>query len=619
MASTRTIAEVALLQRLPRAASVFDYLAPDSLKGLQAGDLVNVPFRTRQTLGVVVRLKSRSAVKGSLKQIATRPAAQLVTGPQLELTKHVAAHYGVAWGSALRLALPVLPNKRFAPGMAARQTAVRRSKVTPVNLIFNTETQHQAAVLALAQRLMRRRQVLLLIVPELVYLKRWQERLRHHGLPSVMYSAEMKTTAQREAWLAVRGGQALVVVSTRAGLFLPFQNLGGVVVDYADSEHYKQADQNPRYDGLEVVRWLAELHRASLALVSPAPRLEQWYEAQRGTATWKSLGGATPATLTVVDVAVARQAGSKSVLSPELTDTIAQTLKRSGRAFLYLNRRGTATSVLCRDCGYVPTCPNCQRPLVWDAPHNQLTCFHCGVIAAIPVPCPRCRGLNVRYLGTGLTKVAQEVEHAWPTIKCLTIEGEGAHPNADELSRADIIIGSRAAWRHLDFSNFNLIGLVLPDIELSIPEFRASEEVLQTARFFLTCGAGQVVAQTYRPDHAVWRSLATRWQNFYPEELENRAKYHYPPLWQLLRLTCEGVDERGTLKHARELKALVQEHLPKIVALNGPYPDYYRLVRGRYRFHLLLRYPSRGFNPQSLWPVLPDEVLVDRHPWSILN
>lgn len=257
--------------------------------------------------------------------------------------------------------------------------------------------------------------------------------------------------------------------------------------------------------------------------------------------------------------------------------------------------------------------------MVWEARQNILTCFHCATRSAVPLPCPKCRGTEIRYLGTGLSKLEAEVSHRWPGSKPILLEGEVAPEQARAAASAPIVIGSRAAWRYLNLADFTLIALVQPDSELSLPEFRAAEEVWQTARYFLASGAREVWAQTYRPEHHVWQSLVNSdLKRFYEAELKQREQYHYPPFGSLVRFTVQDMSEREALKQARALKTTLQPKLKSGVELSGPYPDYYKQVRGRYRFHLLLRY-QRGFNPETLWSVLPNDVIIDRHPRTVLS
>lgn len=614
---TNHIAEVVLLQRLPRGVSVFDYTLP-SPTSYAVGDLVEVPFRNQTEAGVIVKVKPNSLVRARLKTISQLLAQQYLNHTQLALTERTASYYGVAWATALKTAVPLLPNKRLTLAPPPPAKRVKRLAAKAVTIAFNTTEQRIATVLSLAKRVTERNQQMLILVPEISYGDFWKVLLAKKYRVAT-YNAEQKTTDQRAAWLAVRTGEANLIIATRAALFLPFHTLGGILVDYAENENYKQSDQNPRYDALQVASWLSNLTSASLAYLSPAPPLGLWWQSQTKATRWETLSSSTSTNLDVIDLTHEHQSGSKGIVSYTLAERITEILQQRGKVFLYLNRRGSATGVTCRDCGFTPTCKTCQRTLVWSAASNKLHCYHCGLQEPIPLPCPTCWGSNLRYVGAGLERLEQELKQQWPNVTMVTLEGEVSAAVAEQVPGAQIILGSRAAWRYLNFKNLDLVAALLPDTELSLPEYRAAENVWSTVRFFLTSGAKSVVVQTWRPEHYLWSSLRTKnISTFYKTELRERGPYNYPPYNELLRLTTQSLKENQALEQAQQLATTVKQLVPASVSVTGPYADYYHQVRGQYRFHVLLRY-TQAFKPEVLWPHLPDAILIDRQPRSVLR
>lgn len=618
-AAARLVGEVALLLRLPRTKHVFDYAVPAGSEPLAAGDLVLVPFRGRPQLGVLVRTKRGTTVEAPLQPINQLVAPALVTPRQLALAQELTSHYGVNLGSALKLCCPVLPGPRTAiaplPRPALKPCQERGIRPTVLQL---EQTGGRAAIVsALLQRLRQRNSQALVLVPEAHYLPYWQRQLRQ--FEPATYTSELAAPEQRRVWQGIRDGSQRLTVGTRAALFLPYRHLGGIIIDQADNENYKQSDQNPRYSGTEVADWLARHHGASLALLSPAPSVEAWYDAQRAKVTWRERPVRGTCRVELIDLAALSYA-KKSLLSPPLTERVSAVLKRGGTAFLYLNRRGDATAVLCTDCGYSPTCPTCQRPLALTAARHQLTCFHCGTTRPLPLPCPRCGSARVRYRGAGVGELEREVKRLWPGARTVTIEGEHARLSESAVAQAQLVLGSRAALRWLDTATPQLCALVLPDGELALPEWRAAERIWATARQLGASGARELVVQTYQPQHHVWQSLAAHQPTlFYERELHERLPYRYPPHGELVRFTTQSPSEREALGQARALRTKLSPAVPPRCELTGPYPDYYRQRRGRYRFHLLLRYQPQNFDPASLWPLVPDAILIDRHPWNILD
>jgi primosomal protein N' (replication factor Y) len=618
MAEDIKIAEVVLIQRLPRLTRVFDYTLPASLK-TKPGDLVRVPFRKKMSNSVIVKIKRYTNIKTRLLAVDSLLVEHFVTNSQIKLSQQAAEHFGVSWSSTMLLCSPVLPNRRFTPLLINNSTTTKTSKKQnkPLTIIFEKKAEREQVVKSLAQKVIARQQQLLILVPELNYIESWFKILKSN-YQVVTFTSEGTIKKQRQTWEEARNGKAQIIIGTRAALWLNFYNLGGIVIDYAENENYKQYDQNPRYNSLEIANWLAKLNAASLALLTPAPALTEWWQTQQKHNTWKKLSSLAHK-VKLVDLAAERQSGNHSLISYELHEAIETRLSHSKQIYLYLNRRGCATTITCRDCGYTANCPTCERSLVWNEKQNQLNCYNCNIKQPIPLPCPKCHGVNLRYLGSGLEKLENEVKKTWPKIKTITLEGEINKEIKNKIAEAQIILGSRAAWRYLDFSKIDLIGAVLPDAELSLPEFRAAESTWQTMRFFITNDVNELIIQTYRPEHYVWQSLIKNDFNFfYQNELKERDKYQYPPFCNLIRFTTQAITEKEALTQARQIRIKIMNQINKNTTLVGPYRDYYKQVRGRFRFHLLLRYQSE-FNPEKLWPVLPDDILIDRHPYNVLS
>jgi|GEM_PF-1675430 len=611
-AKRSVVAEVALLRRTVRGRHVFDYSTMPGSAAL--GDLVRVPFRGGHAPGIVVRLKALSDVMVELKPLGSVWLAGFVTPAQLELTHRLSTHYGVSRGAALMLTCPVLPLRRMSTSIDGSAVPARVKK-KPSIVCYSEAIQRDTVVRSLVERVVRRKQQVLVLVPSVSEVRYWQARFSDE---LVSYHSDLSKPEIRKIRDEVQRGSARIVVGTRAALYLPFRELGGVVVDFAESENYKQSDQNPRYNGLEVAAWLSELWAASLAYVSPAPLLDTWDSTRRGNGTWRRLNGAV-GKVEVADVRPELKPRSRDLIGATLGRHISLALARGGRVFLYLNRRGNATAVLCRDCGWRPACPTCGRSYAWSADTNMLACYHCGTSDRLPLPCPGCGGANLTSMGAGLAELEREVRQTWPGVPLLRIEGTSAAPQ-HLPEQARLILGTRAALGVLTLGEFSLIGMVAPDAELSVPEYRASEEVWAMARLFQVSGCPLLTVQTRRPEHYVWQSLQSNdVERFYVAELKVRTTMNYPPLVNLVRLTAQSTDDKVALEQAREVRARLQNIIQLPVELRGPYPDYYRRVRGRYRFHLLLRYPRGGYNPDQLWPLLPDGILIDRHPWSVLG
>lgn len=605
------VAEVALLRRTLRGADFFDYAIKQDTR-INPGDLVRAPFRSSFVPGIVLRLKPSSHIK-KLKEISAVWVAGYVTAVQLELAGRLSRHNGVSLGASLMLFAPVLPlRKTIGPPLGAWRV-IRPKRARAAVVCCDSSKQNLNLIRSLLSRVKPVKQALVLVASQ-----GEAEHLAQYIPGARSYTAELAAPLMRRFREDVALGKIRIVVGTRAAIFLPFFNLGGIIVNQSEHDSYKQYDQNPRYDAREVANWLAELSSAALAFISLAPPLGSWHSAQQGRSEWRHMR--TPlAQAKIIDRTQDGDGRGRSIIGYTLEQSMAQVLNKGGRVLLYLNRLGNATSSLCRDCGFTAACDKCSRPMAYDAKNNRLACYHCAATRPVPLPCPKCGGTNVVYFGVGLDELNQAVTKLWPRLAVAKVNAEADKKNL-LTDKAAIVIGTKSLFGNIDLGEFSLAAMVAPDAELALPEYRAAESLWQTARA-LQCGVGgQLVVQTRRPDHYVWQSLAAnKPEVFYKNELAARTQFKYPPITNLIRLTAQSADEREAWSLARDTREALQGAAGESVALLGPYPDYYRQVRGRYRFHILLRYPREGYDPARLWPLLPDAIIIDRHPITVLG
>ncbi len=606
------VAEIAVLRRLPRTAHIFDYTFQNTLK-LQPGDLVEVPLRNAKNLGVVINLKKQSTFK-NLKPINKLVAPAWFTLQQIKLHQKIADYYGVALGSSLLLSFFIKPLKKStsATSLFNKNKLYNKANTTLIN--FSNPTSKLEVLKKLINQVLTRKQSALLLVPTKAQANNLAQKLTE--FKPIIFTADLKTSAIRQIYNQIISGEPSLLIGTRSALFLPFPNLGGVIVSDPIDINFKQYDQNPRYAAVDVAKWLAELHHAPLAYVSSNNPLELWFEYHNQVGAIKNLKSSSETNTTLVDLRHDR--AKNFTLSDTLIEQINDALKNNGQIFLYLNKLGDATSITCRDCGYTARCSKCDRALVFQAESNKLICYHCQTTTNSPLPCPKCRGLNIKFLSGGLGNLSKEIKKLWPSVKLITIQSDDENV-VDKIADAKIIISSQPSPADLDFSQVNLIGVILADITLKLPEFRATEITWTTLRGFQASGAKQLTIQTYSPEHYVLQSIYhNQSSTFYNQELLERTKFKYPPLTELLRLTCQNTSEIVARQEILELKKILQTNLPREVNLTGPYPDYFKQVRGRFRFHLLLRY-SEKTPIEKLWPYLPPEVIIDRNPYYVLS
>jgi primosomal protein N' (replication factor Y) (superfamily II helicase) len=458
-----------------------------------------------------------------------------------------------------------------------------------------------------------------------------------------------------DTWRRVRNGELSVIVGPRSALFMPVENLGLIVVDECHHESYDQQDRQPNYRGARTAVACARLSGAAIILGSATPRVTQYYRAVSGNWTLVVLPGRILAhreaiahharrmgiqfpvhtgegqtadlglpKVSIVDMRQELQAGNRSIFSLELQAAIQLVLDKDQQAILFLNRRGTNTYVFCRDCGYVVKCPRDDKPLTYHQAHRGLLCHTCGYQRKVPKTCPECGGTQIRQLGTGTEKVEQLVQERFPKARTLrwdaeTTKKKGAHEQI--LShftehRADLLIGTQMLAKGLDLPLVTLVGVILAEVGLNLPDYRATERTFQVltqvaGRAGRSPLGGKVILQTYEPkNYAIQTAAHHDYEGFYAREMAYRRELRYPPFTKLIRLEY---------RHHRSLKA---EEAAEILAENlkhwiseegcrteiiGPAPCFFPRIAGLYRWQIVLR----GSDPAKLVRArqLPDWII----------
>jgi primosomal protein N' (replication factor Y) (superfamily II helicase) len=399
------------------------------------------------------------------------------------------------------------------------------------------------------------------------------------------------------------------------------------VVDEEHDAAYK-SDRTPRFQARDAALELARLAGAAVVLGSATPAVESMGHARAGTyhrAVLPVRAAGTEPLVTAVDLRAELAAGNRGLLSDVLADALAALDTEAGdRAILVLNRRGTASVVLCRDCGTVQSCPDCDRPLVYHQAGTTLRCHHCGRAWPIATRCPSCASPRIRYLGGGTERVEREVRTRFPHLRVSrldrdVVERKGAADRVlDDFAagRTDVLVGTSLVTKGLDIAEVTLVGVVSADVALNLPDERASERTYQLlAQAVGRAGRGDrrgiAFIQTYRPDHRAIRAVVEGdAAAFYDEELALRERFGSPPFGRLVKLTVAVPDreaaEREGLAMADRLRARAAA-LGTGIQVAGPAPAYVARRGDRWRYHVVLR----GADPVTLLDPPPGP------PWSV--
>ncbi len=448
----------------------------------------------------------------------------------------------------------------------------------------------------------------------------------------VPFHSGLTEAGKHQAWQqALETQRPLVVVGPRSSLFLPLPKLGLIVIDECHETTYKQ-EQNPRYHAIPTAAKLAHLTGAKLVLGSATPGIGEVYAAEVGRIkliklTERVMGRAMP-TATIIDMRDRVLRGKNSFLSQPLVTALTETLGTGRQSLLFINRRGTASSRICNDCGYVASCPTCHLPLTFHADTMQLLCHLCGYHEAPAAACPDCGHTDLKFLGGGTKRIETEIEALLPTARLARIDKDSAdHKTLPELYRSlhageiDILIGTQMIAKGLDLPRLDTVGVVNADTMLHMPDFSSAERTFQlitqvAGRAGRGDTPGRVIIQTRTPEHpAIRAAAASDFWGFAAGELAGRRLLGYPPFRYLLKLSVSGVTQEAAIAAAQ---ALLEELLTnRRVRVLGPAPAFHERAGGQYRWQLAVKAADRS-ELVAIARALPVQWTTDLDPVNVL-
>jgi primosomal protein N' (replication factor Y) (superfamily II helicase) len=512
----------------------------------------------------------------------------------------------------------------------------------------------------------------LMLVPEIAMTPQTVRRFvaRFPGQVGLFHSG-LSSGERYDTWLRARQGKLPVIIGARSALFMPFSQLGLIILDECHDDSYYQSENMPHYHGRDTAQQYAQMINALCLMGTATPDVESRYladqnklvylrlperilahrqaiqnqlarlENQRSAAAgarpvrsrYRSATGEAEASdlppVTLVDMRQELKAGNRSIFSRALQDALQQTLQENEQAILFLNRRGSATHVLCRDCGYILKCPRCDIPLIYHREFQQrqqiLVCHRCSYQRKSPSTCPECGSKYIRHLGAGTQRVEEEVHQLLPEARVLrwdyeTTRQKGAHEIIlahFSNHQADVLVGTQMVAKSLDLPLVTLVGIVLADTGLNLPDLRAAERTFQVlsqvaGRAGRSPLGGHVILQTFQPQHYVIQAAVSHdYEQFYRQELEYRRMLGYPPFSQLVRLEYRDHDsikaEKTAQVFAEKIRHWIEAEKRTATEIIGPAPCFFTRQDGAFRWQIILRGPDptailRGQN-MSDWQV----------------
>lgn len=449
----------------------------------------------------------------------------------------------------------------------------------------------------------------IVLVPEISLTPQMTNRFisRFGKQVAIMHSA-LSDGEKFDEWRKIKSGQARVVVGARSAIFVPIENIGAIIIDEEHEATYKQ-ESNPRYHARDVALLRAKYHKAVLLMGSATPSIESRARASRGVYQFLQLTHrANPmAKIPKVEIVDFRDyVGQQEVsnFTPYLLEKIADRLEKNEQVVLMLNRRGYSSFIMCRDCGYVDECPNCDISLTLHMDTKTMNCHYCGFEKSIPHTCPNCHSRSIRYYGTGTQKAYDELVEVFSQARILrmdvdTTRQKGAHQRIlDKFGNheADILLGTQMIAKGLDFPNVTLVGVLNADTSLNLPDFRSSERTFQlltqvAGRAGRAEKEGEVLIQTYNPQHyAIQLAQKQDYEAFYAYEMGIRRQLAYPPYYFTVGLTLSHKDEQTVVRKSFELLQLLRQQLSDKIKILGPTPKPIARTHNLYHYQIIVKY-----------------------------
>ncbi|MBO9130212.1 primosomal protein N' [Bacillus sp. 165] len=448
----------------------------------------------------------------------------------------------------------------------------------------------------------------IVLVPEISLTPQMVERFKgRFGSQVAVLHSSLSVGEKYDEWRKIMRKEVSVVVGARSAIFAPFENLGIVIIDEEHESSYKQED-NPRYHARDVAIHRAQFHNCPVVLGSATPTLETFARASKGVyhllSMTKRMNEQALPTVEIVDMRDELRSGNRSMFSRVLYEKIEDRLQKGEQSVLFLNRRGHSTFVMCRDCGFVMQCPNCDISLTYHRNQHKLKCHYCNHEEPLPKECSACNSSYIRFFGTGTQKVEEELMKLFGSARVIrmdvdTTSRKGSHEKLLTKfgeGKADILLGTQMIAKGLDFPNVTLVGVLTADTMLHLPDFRASEKTYQlltqvSGRAGRHKLPGEVVIQTYTPEHySVELARHQQYDLFFEREMHIRKLYQYPPYYYLALVTVSHPELLKAVHVTEKIVSFLRQKCSQQTIILGPVTSPIPRIKNRYRYQCMIKY-----------------------------
>lgn len=597
---------------------VFTYLPPE--KGECAvGMRVKAPFGRRVLQGFVVQVSDTTEedipnLKAITKIMETESLFDTETW---QIALWIADMYMCGWGEALYAMLPGGKREReledeleVSYGLPGTITLTDEQNLAVKKVLEGSESLFYLhgitgsgkteVFLTLAEKMLSEGKGIIYLVPEIALTHQMVDAVKKRFADTVAVLHSALTPAQRlKQWRRIQSGQAKVVIGARSGIFAPVQNLGLIIIDEEHENSYKSGS-SPRYHARQVAMYRARRSGAKLIMGSATPSVEAYYLMEKGTITRLSLtrrvsGGQLP------QVQIVNMEKEHYAISEMLRKEILQVCSQGKQVILFLNRRGFFYNFSCLDCGYEIKCTHCSIPLTYHKERGLLICHYCGYSQHPERKCPECGSLQVGYNGFGTEKIEDDIKHLFPHLRTLRLDSDTASDKGktkavlDSFVRggADILLGTQMVAKGFNFPKVSLVGIILADTTLQMPDFRSAERTFSlltqvSGRAGRYSSGGKVIIQTYRPDnYAITCAATLDEKGFYTRELQNRQMLGFPPFSRLFRFVFRSKDQEKASVAASDFARMLTQM--GMQGMMGPAESPLAIISDNYRYQIIIQ------------------------------
>ena len=641
--------EVAPNQIIRAGSDVFTY---SSDRILAIGTIVSIEVGKKSLVGVVMRKVDEPdyATKPIATIIEPTPLPSALLGTALWIADYYATPLAVVWQTILPRGLSKkrreLAHSRSHPKRDRTKNVLNPDQqaalevirtMTPGSSLLHgiTGSGKTRVYLEAAKAALAAGRSCIVLVPEIALTSQLVADFQH-DIPDILLTHSGQTESERhQTWReALASNGPRVVIGPRSALFTPLADVGLILIDECHEPSFKQ-EQAPRYSALRVASTLVRLAGGKLVMGSATPLIADYYVARHTgrpiiTMPRSAVTNAVRPAITTVDMTKRGNFDRHYFLSSQLLTAIDDTLAAGHQILLFHNRRGSASTTLCTNCGWYAGCERCFIPLTLHADSHELICHICGRTHRVPTMCPECGYTEIVHKGIGTKLIESEVRKLYPAAATARFDGDTASSHTvdqryQELydGRIQILIGTQVLAKGLDLPHLRTVGVVQADAGLSLPDYSSSERTFQLlaqviGRVGRSTRPTNVVVQSYQPNSQVIRdALAQDYTAFYERTIALRQKTHYPPFCFLLKLTCAYKTEAVAVKNSRVLANTLRQSGLDIEVL-GPTPAFYERVRDTYRWQLVIKSTSRQALVQSLSCLPPKNWQYELDPLSLL-